>query len=1463
MPGLFVDNGKAAHGQAAMSRYPRQGADRRLFMLVFGKYEAIKELSRPASGPVYEGCPLGNKADATYLIKTFNPTGEEKDPAQLQLDPRVGAFLERVGVQKRAAEGSNRIAPIHESGIAVMGAFYVSTLYPSSVSRLIRGKVRLDAVDLHAVISAVVEGLLQIRNACKQAHGDLGPESILLGRRGKTGYSEIVLAEPQTPQLANKTGEAGDVRAVANIVHQLVAFRTLKEAGGFPAQYGPEWSRLKKGKQWLELVNWVLDPARPAAELTLDALAQRVTKLKVGKDFLKPLLATAAILILAAGIGIPTMVWHRNKVDREKWAGEWKQYIQVYQTWFASIYGDVKANELDESDEWVEQAIVSQIRGHEGDFDLNNLAGSSEPNADSPPADPDVRRRTENALKVATRISDAVVGQKKGWKSLEKVQELRALFQEEGWNGPSKVLDDAIKQLVPGKSLGKGINAVVAVKRKAAPIEAGANQLKAEIDRLVQTQDPVLASFKAYCAQQINSAIEQKLKESSSDDPTEVVFKALQEKLTVLSGMGKKAYDFAGSGELAGVDLLTMKQSSSLYKEPLTEKLWDKWVEETAKFPSRPDVRKNWDSSLAVVEKGIDEMRAAAQEADQGDFAELARLQVDYAALDTSIKELRARPWRKETFDPIEADKTKLTQQREALIAHVPQVKADLDKEIAAWRERMRLGFEKTLADRAARTFKVASPALEKLAEDLRSAEVNKTRADAAALGGAPKDLRAKNKLLSQLDEQLKVIGALAASLNQEMQIQLPLPSEQPWEVNVAKAIEPLAAARKEELIKSAVATASIQPNVKSPEGLGSDFLTNWKSAKDKYTDYWKSANSFILAHARIVQMLGRSYGLEDAVGENGEKADELLKKWPEFSNDRAVSEALGPVLEQVSDLRKVAAFDQPSAIKLLASTARPDLMWAAWRHLRDARDISWPRGPADMPQGLKAYKAIEKLSESLGATDLKRSTFLKEKLGQDGRQIVASLLVAGGSDQEIEAAIKAALDNKGTLGVGDNGVLSAAEADALKLGGRERFNCFLYQEKQKALSLDGKIKNPEGRATAARIEKDLLAYVPDKLPIEQELSDGLDGLVKDTDDSLASAKPLAGPETVSGFQIDMKKEGKSKIFTIGDQTLRFILVDDAKDAEGKRVDPYYLSATEVSVGLVETVMERSGKTLKDFDLTLPTNPPGPVGWRVVGNTIAPSAEWLAGNPVHESGQPPMPGKNASPSADMPITQIGPDTAMYFAEALRCRLPTYGEWWAASRRQQHVPNLRDATWQKEFALTVADAKDSTRRRWPYEARFLPPFRPSTDSEKSANVWAAADLQKLGVPVPANYDDQSVFFAPVDATNMGFSHLIGNVAEMCWDDRKKWEKGPRGVIEDFQRMYIVKPQPLTFSPDLCVAGGSAISPPELGLDRLPWRKPPEPAKGWADVGFRLAFDAVKPPIIVRLKDLLRDQKYAMK
>ncbi len=257
---------------------------------------------------------------------------------------------------------------------------------------------------------------------------------------------------------------------------------------------------------------------------------------------------------------------------------------------------------------------------------------------------------------------------------------------------------------------------------------------------------------------------------------------------------------------------------------------------------------------------------------------------------------------------------------------------------------------------------------------------------------------------------------------------------------------------------------------------------------------------------------------------------------------------------------------------------------------------------------------------------------------------------------------------------------------------------------------------------------------------------------------------------------------------------------------------PFFLGSTEVPVGLVaEWMADHPGQLDEIKSRSLP-NIRGPRAWDPTPAGMVLRRDWswpTAMGPTFTFFAPPPPDP---PTAMMPMNYLSCGAALQAAKQMGFRLPTGDEWLRAFKVAKASgwtaePNLRDAAWdaqRKHIADFVQTAgKSGVLLRdppWPDGDVFSPSELHAARGDKAQPATGS--------------NDHHLFFQAVNAAGKPLSDMEGNVAEFV-------------VAND--------------SPGAAcyVAGGSALSPPEIEPGKLYEVTPVLKAKGFSDVGFRLA------------------------
>ncbi len=556
--------------------------------------------------------------------------------------------------------------------------------------------------------------------------------------------------------------------------------------------------------------------------------------------------------------------------------------------------------------------------------------------------------------------------------------------------------------------------------------------------------------------------------------------------------------------------------------------------------------------------------------------------------------------------------------------------------------------------------------------------------------------------------------------------------------------------------------------------------------------------------------------------------ADRPDEKWhhdkPSFWEDPSVQSLVRNDLKRIGRLQDLKQLARPELSDVATTSTVPEVTLAAWS-LLGSKTIAppWPAsiGELDAEQELrqKLTTALKPLKD-----EAERAAPAKE-LAAEGPRRWRQFVESASS----EAMLQAATEAQAAFGV-DAGTIAA-------LSPTQRFNLSLYQVRQ---SLRGADRSGSGDATARQVIATIskaAADLPSSKPAE--------GMLKKLQ-SLEAREPFADRNPGERFTLPIPG---------AQPPLEFVRVEPSSSR------PFYLCTTEVSFGQFAGVTDAANAWEQTKRFRWPAEAGrhdtrrGPRVWEwSQRQSLQMSAPLLWLFPDDDNDYP-LPFRisrfnrtaltdevGGNPSTDHPIQYISAEAALYFAGLCGCRLPTPGEWRDAYNIfEKTVPperwNLRDQTWEtyKRYASAGAGANP----RWPDEGIFHP------QGDASAT---GADAHSR----PEN--DGTLFFRRVNGPGGGtFHQLVGNVAEFLCDAPDAFESWPDKGTADGIGKFVAQS-----SIGLKVIGGSALSPPELPVDKpLPL---PRTDTGYADVGLRLAFTAPAHSLAEKLAWALAGQPY---
>ncbi|MBN1766822.1 MAG: SUMF1/EgtB/PvdO family nonheme iron enzyme, partial [Sedimentisphaerales bacterium] len=645
---------------------------------------------------------------------------------------------------------------------------------------------------------------------------------------------------------------------------------------------------------------------------------------------------------------------------------------------------------------------------------------------------------------------------------------------------------------------------------------------------------------------------------------------------------------------------------------------------------------------------------------------------------------------------------------------------------------------------------------------------------------------------------------------------------------------------RREICLQKAVDSIKWDDNLPAVSLMDYKASSEWGGVTSRFRQRIQSVMDLVRDYMDIEAHLDLGYSLDETWPGTGRSVALLEGQWArqeEFDDMKAV---FNEITQRLDSLKRLAEQNNKDELVRLAesmvtsSSALPERVVSLWRKMGQIPE--WPAGLAELGLELKMLKLVQRILDEMPDAD--RRQFLSGQLAQESPRRWERCF--NGLTQA--ADIEAAFDLLDSFGV-----------DRERLSPRIHYNLLVYLLKKTANEASDDARLTE----AIHIFQGQAENLSESLPRYEQVALLLNDLSELASESESRNSQIdwseVGPGSDrAGAGIDWKVTFSDDYQKVSyhwpqkNHTISFVMLQPPVAGE----PPFYLGVEEISLGLFSDVIESAGK-FQEIKSLMPRAGKGPCVWQYGRNRVERNREWvqvkgLAKNESYYPGEI----EPAPPGEDDPMQYISPDTALYFAGLLGCRLPSSSEWSYAYKLVREsspspVFNLRDRTWQRqqEHVRSLYEQKYPPQVDWPDTGIFCP-ISIDTGHKRDAE------------PVTSQ-DDGTIWFAPVDSAVEGgreypFIHLVGNVAEFTYDDSELLDQ------------FLMKTNPVTaegiqmflnnHSEPLNVIGASALSPKPIAIDK-PY--PTSPALAYSDVGFRLAFKAPYIPLGEQVKKLLEN------
>ena len=423
-------------------------------MARFGRFETVRELNRTGLTLVCIGRELGS-IEEKYALKISQPPSLILGEEEAKRESR--RFLSSARIQQKVTAGdAPHWASVYDCGEISDGAYYITDKYDRSLQQLIDDRIKLTGQVLHKIIESIIKGLIELKQACDRPHGNLKASNILITGTGDILQTRFVLSDPLSDEQIDREADFDrDLRAVAELIYELITHRPTPAIEGWQVPDSAEWAVLgKQAKGWRNLCNVLLSAPVQPGTIPLETVIEKLAALKTAKPVLSPRRMIAAGLLMIACV-VVFVVFFRRPPAPEK--TEWESLCKQYQAWIDDFRKDLVEGDRSEQNSdalWSEDPklvnipekikIASypyEVMLNEGKLYIHEIISHPEYAE---------RRKTQDAL---TAIDEIVSifdpNSPNAWFVLAEMSNAAKKFKNRGWQNVANDLTGFIESIKP------------------------------------------------------------------------------------------------------------------------------------------------------------------------------------------------------------------------------------------------------------------------------------------------------------------------------------------------------------------------------------------------------------------------------------------------------------------------------------------------------------------------------------------------------------------------------------------------------------------------------------------------------------------------------------------------------------------------------------------------------------------------------------------------------------------------------------------------------------------------------------------------------------------------------------------------------------------------------------------------------------------------------------------------------
>ncbi|MEM6458185.1 MAG: hypothetical protein AAF710_02205 [Planctomycetota bacterium] len=1100
-------------------------------------------------------------------------------------------------------------------------------------------------------------------------------------------------------------------------------------------------------------------------------------RVRLGRLRRRRIAAAVVVLLIGAGLWAFWPAAGLSDVERQRW----ERLCDDTAAWFGPLRASLRDRDYLVMADLGFDGVIAELKAAEA-FDPRAIAAAPEAPLAQLRDDPPAEARTPEAIETTRRAEAALRRVESAFADWPAHADLRAhhdLLVDRGWTAAAAEVSRVLADAPPhGRApVGEALHALALTEPQTAAIAAACAALRSELDRLADHDEPMFDAVAAAYAD---------LDDAAPDHANGDALERLRTRLQALEAFAARMVEMVESGRYAALDheqLWQRGESYALLAETpagrLPTEAMRRWLEEAPGYVRVDEAPAgDWAATQRDRLAEVDRRLQTLQDASHPSTEVFAKRRARLGAALVTLEQAPA----------LESTRTENNLRRRELARRIDDLARATDRLT-----------RRLAAEDAAEAMRQRPPLT---AEAFASPAVERRWRDECG--------RLADRLLDDLD-----IARAEAELDRTRAALLRLidPSE-------AGALPPAAAyetgGRDEPtaaLLASLNAFLPTHREATLAEAVAYGVPRDddaWSASRERWREAAAAADA-LAAEARTVEAAVRGVAAMP-----GDVFADGAAPWAEtvLWRDPAVAAAGTAVADRAVALRLLATLDRWDVLSQIALDAdEPATAFAAWRRLGE---LDWPPAGSALDVELTLRGHLARLTEAVA--DAGRARELRDELAAAGPARWQRVMAATRDAAQVDAVAQRAEAH----GVDDEDLPPAM-----------RFNLRLHRLRATLDTLAGGDGGPRdtevlalSRAWLAQTAASGVADHPDLAPTLAALAGYVRPGAADRE-RLDAAGPAA-----AGWAWQREADGRVVAFTRGGWTQRFVRIDPGSGRDGV----FYLSVGELPVGLALAAADWAERETQ-WAATMPgyrrEDPrKGPRSWtldrdaRGVTTLRLNPGGWLTHAAYADATPSPPAGKH-------PLNYVSAEGAAYAAALLGCRLPTVAQWTAALSRYPvapgELPNLRDTTWarhaQHAAGLIAAGRADVA---WADADTFR--ARPRGDA-----AAPAADHHPI--------NDGTLWFKPVDPTDGAAPvparpvHLIGNVAELVTlvpvdpapllDDR---------VPIDERRDAFRRQHKNAFA----VVGGSALSPASLRPESARAFNVFAGARGYADVGLRLAF-----------------------